>query len=82
METTALKSIEVSVTNCARCGRDHDIVHFERFTRPIEIDDEVFKYFGMCPEYDEPILMRVVEDEKGTTIDVDHRKSKAETKES
>lgn len=81
METTALRSMTVSVTNCARCGRDHDKVDFERFTKPINIEDEMFKYFGMCPTLNEPILMRVEEDKRGITIDVEYRVYEEDSKE-
>jgi hypothetical protein len=81
MQIIGLRSMTVSVKNCARCGRDHDRVNFERFTRPVEIENEIFKYFGMCPQTDEPILMRVEEGEKGITIDVEYRVYEEKTKE-
>lgn len=45
----------IKVANCARCGKTHE-VEFNRFTQPI--DD--CTHWGMCPNLNEPILMRIV----------------------
>jgi hypothetical protein len=49
------------VISCARCGQDHE-VEFKKFQRPIEDSDStVWTHWGICPNTDEPILLKMSE---------------------
>lgn len=60
--------MEVTVVGCARCGEMHYDLEFTRFTRPIVVElnplepDIIYTYWTMCPEQNEPILMRIIEE--------------------
>lgn len=43
----------VDVIGCARCGGIHRHWLFKRFVQP----PEGYTHYGICPKYDEPILM-------------------------
>lgn len=45
------------ISNCARCGENHEHIWFSRFTRPIVCDGMVNNYWAMCPVTREPIIM-------------------------
>ena len=48
----------IVVSGCARCGHTHE-VEFKEFSRQnVEIGGFVETHWGMCPELNEPILMR------------------------
>lgn len=54
-----------TVENCARCGNTHNDVEFKRFAQnPVKhIDGNLLNtqitHWGMCPNLNEPILMRI-----------------------
>lgn len=56
-------SIQINVYNCARCGKDHIVengVVFYQFTKPIEDSGgTIWEWWGLCPEMDEPVLMKM-----------------------
>lgn len=60
--------MEVTVVGCARCGETHYDMEFARFTRPIVVElnllepDIIYTHWTMCPEQNEPILMRIIEE--------------------
>ena len=43
----------VSIHHCARCGGNHKNLRFNRLT----LEAESFKWWAMCPDLNEPILM-------------------------
>lgn len=48
----------INVTNCARCGRNHDGLVVYRFERPVvENDGTVLDSWSHCPATDDPILV-------------------------
>ena len=50
---------------CSRCGEDHGEVIFQEILgNPISADGYDYGYWGWCPTYLEPILLRVDEDEE------------------
>ncbi len=51
--------MEVTVVGCARCGETYDL-KFTQFTRPVKTD-KTYTCWAMCPEQNEPILLRVIE---------------------
>ena len=56
---------EVKIEYCARCGEDHRKIVFYKFKEnPISADGEVFTYWGWCPSFLEPLILRVREDEE------------------
>ena len=46
------------VTNCARCGKDHEDILFEELIRPVKDDNDVvlFTHWTACPTNGQPIL--------------------------
>lgn len=48
-----------SVTNCARCGKNHKELEAHEFTIPPT--NTLFTHWIMCPELNEPILMYMLE---------------------
>jgi hypothetical protein len=61
-ETTfALEPQQISIRGCARCGGTHEHLRFKVFTFPIENPDgSVYTHFAICPQFNEPIVMRYV----------------------
>ncbi len=53
------KPLTLMVKGCARCGLDHYVSFYEFQGQPIEDN----KYWGMCPETVDPVLMKFVEDD-------------------
>ena len=49
---------DIEITNCARCGYDHKVTTY-RFTQPPSTGH---KFFAICPETFEPILVAVTGD--------------------
>lgn len=48
-----------SVKHCARCGQDHDDLHYKKFVNPIYDDDGTeWGWWATCPTTGDPILMR------------------------
>jgi len=55
------KPFVTNVFSCARCGLDHKEVHFLEFSgKPITDQDGVWNYWAICPETQDPILLRVM----------------------
>lgn len=50
--------ITTSVKNCARCGKNHKDITFMRFKNP----PTTHTHWSMCPNANEPILMKMVDD--------------------
>jgi len=46
--------VKVSVTGCARCGRDHEQLEFRRLFNPV--DDR--EWWTSCPTNGEPLLLK------------------------
>jgi len=54
-----------SVYNCARCHKDHKKLEFHEFTFPVEDSDGTkWTHWVLCPFSEEPILLKVVEEEQ------------------
>lgn len=49
------------VSNCARCGDTHEVEFREFAKNSIGLDEDVLTHWGMCPNLNEPILMRIQE---------------------
>lgn len=47
-----------NINNCARCGENHTNLLFKKFTN----DCNGFTHFAICPTNQEPILLKIVED--------------------
>jgi len=45
----------IDVHCCQRCGKDHSRLQFRKFTNPVT----EYEWWAMCPEIDEPILLKV-----------------------
>jgi hypothetical protein len=52
--------MKLKVTNCARCQQDHEIEYFKFSKNGIRDCD----YWGMCPNLNEPVIMKIVEENK------------------
>lgn len=62
-----LNTIKTPVYQCARCGDDHAELEFVQFARPIEDSDStIWTYWTMCPTTNEPILLKVTEEDDAT----------------
>ena len=48
---------KIDVKRCARCGKNHDALEFNRFRRP----PTGFEWWAPCPTNGEPILMTIME---------------------
>jgi len=58
---TMRETKKANIKDCARCGNDHEGLIFKRFVRPIyDKDGTIWHYWTLCPETDEPLLMRGV----------------------
>lgn len=59
-------SLVTSIHNCARCGADHTDLEFKQFIiEPIQDSDgTVWNYWALCPTCDEPILLKVKDDQE------------------
>ena len=49
---------KIAIRRCARCGKNHDALEFQRFRRP---PASGFEWWALCPTNGEPILMIVME---------------------
>lgn len=55
--STALEEGGVcDLEKCARCGRDHPRIQFQKLLNPVRD----ITHWAMCPVTEEPILMRVL----------------------
>lgn len=62
-----------AVKGCARCGHDHDDLHYKRFVNPIYWDNDiVYEWWATCPLTGDPILMTAIPD--GMVMDLDTNK--------
>lgn len=53
------KPIKITVRGCARCGQTHEM-EFSPFTKnAIECEGDVSTHWGMCPNLQEPVLLRI-----------------------
>jgi len=48
--------VELKVSNCSRCGKNHRSILFREFKQPHETG---YNSFGFCPATKDPILMRM-----------------------
>ena len=55
--------LKVTVKGCARCGENHHLLEFYAFENPIIIEFSKFTHWGVCPKLNEPILMKLVQEE-------------------
>lgn len=55
--------IITNVGNCARCQQNHEQVTFYKFiNNPIrDTDGTIWNYWRLCPNTQEPILLKVIE---------------------
>jgi hypothetical protein len=59
MEAKPIINMLVDVHSCARCGGEHTALQFKTFTyNPIGVEAKVFEFWAMCPETEEPIILR------------------------
>lgn len=60
------KAMKIPVQGCARCGQNHDVVHFIPFTKPVKDSSGkiVATHFGSCRFNGEPVLL-LIEETKG-----------------
>jgi len=56
----------VDVSRCARCGRDHRGLEFQRLTNPTDERE----WFARCPATREPILMEIRETERTRATEI------------
>jgi hypothetical protein len=49
------ETIPIAVIHCARCGKDHERVKFTTLKSP----PAFATHFAMCPEINQPILLRI-----------------------
>lgn len=54
-----MKITKITVNGCARCGESHEVEFLPFAKSVIELDDETLTHWGMCPNLNEPILMRI-----------------------
>lgn len=47
----------LKVRNCARCGGFHENLPLKKFTKSIDIADNVIDQWAVCPTTNEPILV-------------------------
>lgn len=55
LELNNVGQMPVDISNCARCGEDHEQMIFSLLANA---SDE-WKYFGMCPVTDQPVMLRI-----------------------
>lgn len=57
----------LAVTQCARCGENHD-VKFSPFSKNnIECDNVEYTHWGLCPITKEPVIMAITHEEQNGT---------------
>jgi len=61
--------ISTDVKKCARCGKNHFDLLFVALTNP----QDGYEYFTMCPETNEPVLLRAVASSDGIKKDKNPR---------
>lgn len=60
MDNTTNGLFRVSISRCARCGKNHTEIEFKKFNNPVEINDLVYTHWGICPTTGEPILNMII----------------------
>ncbi|MFW6056851.1 MAG: hypothetical protein ACOC9B_06045 [Chloroflexota bacterium] len=63
MRTSEDNTRVLDVGNCARCGKDHKGLAFHRLNRPFEEEEGGWTFFAICPETNQPILMKDIYNE-------------------
>jgi hypothetical protein len=54
-----MNPLQVTVFSCSRChSTQHLNVIFNKFAYPVSIEGNVYKYWGLCPVTNEPLLMK------------------------
>lgn len=46
------------LADCPRCGGQHVDLLIYAFTYPIELEEDTYDSFALCPNLDEPIFVR------------------------
>lgn len=59
--------MKVKISNCARCGETHVGLEFSKLTRPMV--DAKHTHWAMCPTVNEPIMLRIVEDDNTPNVE-------------
>lgn len=64
MDMSNLTTLITNISNCARCGGEHERISISKLTRPVECELGIFNYWAPCPASGEPILVSVESDEQ------------------
>lgn len=56
-----INTTKITVKGCARCGETHEIEFSPFAENAIECSGEISTHWGMCPNLNEPILLRIQE---------------------
>lgn len=61
-----MKTRKVTVNKCARCGNNHEVLEIKEFENSpiVDCNDITWNYWGICPLKNEPILFRIIANEK------------------
>ena len=54
-----VKTCLVNIPICARCGGNHENLEFKTF---VEEGIRDMTHWSLCPKFNEPVLMKIVED--------------------
>lgn len=50
---------KIMSSNCARCGKIHNI-GFKKFSKtPIKLENEVYRFWGICKNTNEPVILDI-----------------------
>lgn len=64
MSASKPHGVKVQVYGCARCTQDHQIYFKPFIYQPVIDKDEVeYTHWAMCPVLNEPILMRIIDED-------------------
>ena len=61
MSASSDDSVKTTVENCARCGTGHKDIKFAKLKRACAS----WTHWAICPETGEPIMLKVVDADKG-----------------
>ena len=61
--------ITTDVKNCARCGKDHKQLNFQKFTHC----PPKYSHYSFCPNNGEPIMMMIINDDKKPSRKLDDK---------
>lgn len=56
-EAKVPRSLDIEVTDCARCDEDHEAVKVQEFKTYMVCGEYVMTHWGTCPKSGEPILV-------------------------